>query len=85
MASPAPLTARSQSRSPASAAPRSFAQNSGPPSQRGGARRPISQMGTLVPEPERAAAILADFASYSAPFGLEVVTEEGVGVVRIES
>lgn len=42
-------------------------------------------MGTLVPEPERAAAILADFASYSAPFGLEVVTEEGVGVVRIES
>ena len=42
-------------------------------------------MGRLVPEPEGAAAILSDFASYSAPFGLEMVTEEGVGVVRIES
>ncbi|WP_181164659.1 CapA family protein [Amaricoccus solimangrovi] len=54
------------------------------PADLGGAKRPISQMGIpLVPEPEDAARILADFAAYSAPFGTHVEIESGVGVVRL--
>lgn len=53
------------------------------PADLGGASRPLSQMGIpLTPEPAVARRILDDLASYSAPFGTELLIEDGLAIVR---